>query len=118
MKERTMRRIYRKGMLLVLAVLTLVMLFTTTGVRPARAGCGLGDIICEGQQAIQQLIDTYVGPLQAWVTFQTNKAFYVVIYNIEKSVAAALWSLSKGFITVGVGVGVISKWVSSNFFQP
>src|SRR5260370_8207801 len=113
-----MRVKWRKTLLLTLAALTLAMVFTMTGATPAHAGCGLGDIICEGQQAIQQLIDTYIGPLQAWVQFQTNKAFYVVIYNIEKSVADALWSLSKAFFTVCVGVRAITDWVSKNFFQP
>jgi len=114
----TMRRNVARRTLIVLSLVVAALLIPAGGVRPAHAACSLGDIICEGQQAIQQLIDSYIGPLKDWATFQANKAFYQVVYNVEKSVASAQWSLSKALTTVGVGIGVITDWLSTNFFQP
>src|SRR5579859_1287368 len=108
----------RRLLLTLLTALLALALCLTTGTRPAHAGCVLGDIICEGQQAIQQLIDQYVGPLQLWLQFTIDKMIYQGLYQLELSVASALWSINKALVTVGVGVGLLIGWVSTNFFQP
>src|SRR5262245_47010238 len=95
-----------------------MLLLPVSGAQPARAACTFGDIICELQQAGQQLIDTYVGPLKDWAILQTNALFYGAIYNFEKVIASAFWSLHKSLVMAGVGVGVIRDWLAANFFQP
>ncbi len=76
----------RRLLLTLLTALLALALCLTTGTRPAHAGCVLGDIICEGQQAIQQLIDQYVGPLQLWLQFTIDKMIYQGLYQLELSI--------------------------------
>ncbi|MHB8751699.1 MAG: hypothetical protein ACYDBJ_21225, partial [Aggregatilineales bacterium] len=100
-------------------IFLLVSLFTTPGaVKPVRAACTWGDIICDMQQALQQLIDNYVTPLKAWVQLQANKALYTLEYSLAHTVAAFMWGISKMLTTVGVGIGVLNEWLAQNFFQP
>src|SRR5579859_7529789 len=109
------RRKIRSFTFAVLVILILALLLMPgPGVKAAHADCTFGDIICDMQQAIQQIID----PLKDWTIFTGSSMFYGVIYQILYVIAQALWSLSKGLITVGVGIGVISNWVSTHFFQP
>src|SRR5450432_3275028 len=102
-----------------LALLLLLLVPAPGGAHPAQAdGCTWGDIICDMQQAIQQLADNYITPLKAWVQLQANKALYGLEYALARIVAAFMWGISKMLITVGVGVGVIADWIAVNFFQP
>ncbi len=103
---------------LLLTVALLIGLFTPGSAKPARADCTWGDIICDMQQAIQQLADQYVTPLKAWVQLQANKALYGLEYSLARTVASFLWGISKTLMTVGVGVGVLNEWIAVNFFQP
>src|SRR5712692_5012402 len=112
------RQIGTVALVTVLIVVMALLLAPGTGGKVARADCTFGDIICDMQQAMQQLIDSYLNPLKDWLTFTANKTFYTVVYNVEESIASALWGISKAIITVGVGIAVISDWVSTNFFQP
>ncbi len=104
---------------LILMVCLLIGLFTPTGaVKPARAECTWGDIICDMQQAIQQLADNYVTPLKAWALLQASKALYSLQYGLAYTITAFMWSISKMLITVGVGTGILNEWLAVNFFQP
>jgi hypothetical protein len=116
MRSLTMQR--RKTVVIALVIMCLILFLPITGAYPAHAECTFGDIICEIQQAGQQLIDTYIGPLKDWAILQTNALFYGAIYNADKVAASALWSVHKSLIMSGVGIGVIRNWISTNFFQP
>src|SRR5260221_2224741 len=120
MRTVEMRSIHFKRQLVLLSLVVAVLssMFAGGGVRAVHADCGLGDIICEGQQAIQQLIDQYVGPLQLWLQFTIDKMIYQGLYQLELNVAQAMWSVNKALVTVGVGVGLLIGWVATNFFQP
>src|SRR5258708_31105862 len=98
------RRKFLFGILAV--VLVALLLAPGAGTKVARADCTFGDIICDMQQALQQLLDSYVNPLKDWLTFQTNKTFYAAVYNVARRAASPLWSISKSIITVGAGMCV------------
>ena len=94
-------------------------LFTPlNAVKPARAACTWGDIICDMQQAMQQLADQYVTPLKAWVQLQSYKALYGIEYNIAHVAAAFMWTISRVLTTASVGIGILNQWIAINFFQP
>ncbi len=77
-RPRPTRPVPMNHRLLRVVLVTLIMLglLGIADTRPARADCGLGDIICEMQQAIQQLIDNYVGPLKQWAIFQGSVSLF------------------------------------------
>jgi hypothetical protein len=104
------------GMFLI--AILLIGLFNPLSVKPAQAACTWGDIICDMQQAMQQLADQYVTPLKAWVQLQANKAAYTLEYDLSLTVAAFMWAQSKMLITVGVGIGILNEWLAQSFFQP
>jgi|GEM_PF-508388 len=107
--------------LLSLAVLLCVLagLFgPTSAVKPVRAACTWGDIICEMQDAMKQLLDQYVTPLKAWVQLQSYKALYGIEYNIAHVAADFMWAISRVLTTASVGIGILNQWIAVNFFQP
>jgi len=96
----------------------LIGLFAPSQVKSVRAECAWGDIICDMQQSMQQLIDNYVTPLKAWVQLQANKALYSLQYSLARTVASFMWGISKMLTTVGVGIGVLNEWIAQSFFTP
>jgi hypothetical protein len=102
----------------ILVMVLLAGVFNPLSVKPARADCTWGDIICDMQQAMQQLADQYVTPLKAWVQLQANKALYGLEYDISRIIAGFMWSISKILTTTGVGIGILNDWLAANFFQP
>ena len=103
---------------LLLALVLLISVFNPSDAVPVHADCTWGDIICDMQQAMQQLADQYVTPLKAWGQLQVNIAIYNLEYNISRTVAGFMWSISKMLITTGIGIGVLNQWLATNFFQP
>jgi len=103
---------------IVAVTMLLVGLFGQSQVKPARAECAWGDIICDMQQSMQQLIDNYVTPLKAWVQLQAHKALYSLKYGLSRTVASFMWTISKMLTTVGVGIGVLNNWIAQSFFTP
>ena len=65
-----------KIMGVLLAFVLFLGLFAPAQATPVKAACTWGDIICDMQQALQQLVDNYVTPLKVWVQLQANKAVY------------------------------------------
>jgi len=102
----------------VILLALLIGLFAPAQATPVKAACTWGDIICDMQQALQQLVDNYVTPLKVWVQLQANKAIYSLQYAVSRSAASFLWTISKMLTTVGVGIGILNQWIAVNFFQP
>ena len=115
-----MNRLHTKRKLvgLLLAIVLLISVFNPLAVVPARADCTWGDIICDMQQAMQQLLDTYVTPIKAWALLQANRSLYSLEYSGSMTVASFLWSVSRTLSTASIGAGVLSSWLATHFFQP
>ncbi len=104
--------------LVIVGLIVLTLCLQPGAVQPARAACSWGDIICDMQQAMQQLLDTYVTPLKAWALLQANKSLYGLLYSLSQTIATFLWSVSRTLATASVGAGVLSSWLATHFFQP
>ncbi len=111
-------RLLRLALIGLIAVLLLAFIPTNNIHQVHAATCTWGDIICDMQQAMQQLLDNYVTPLKAWVQLQANKALYSLEYSLSRTIAGFMWSSSKTLTTSGVGIGVLNSWIATNFFQP
>src|SRR5258708_7706326 len=59
-----------------------------------------------------------ITPVQQWVRFTANAGLYGLLYGIVTIIAQIMWSISKALITVGVQIGVLTDWITANFFQP
>jgi hypothetical protein len=97
--------------------LVLVLLSPHLGAQPVQAECG-GNLICEFQQAGEELMNSIITPLKDWTRFTASSGMYSLMYSLAKTVAEGMWSLGKALITVGVGIGVLTDWLISSFFQP
>jgi len=118
--RRLLPRRVASGLLLFIIIIALISgLFLSPGaVKPAKAGCGWGDIICDMKAALEQLIDNYVTPMQWWAYLQFHKLLFNIEYRAAELFATVLWGISRMLTTVGVGIGILSQWIAQNFFQP
>lgn len=106
----------RFQVLVVVFICLLLLLTAPTSVQAQ--SCTWGDIICEGQQAIQQLFEVYVPMIQAWAKLQLMRGVYGFGYEAIHAVAGFMWSGTKSLITAGVGIGTVGEWISTRFFLP